>query len=169
MTTPRNTHERPEGSQQPEYQEPNIDIPRMLLQMIQNQNLLLQQLGQQQNANTSNNSPRVKPTRPDTYSGTRNIKELDSWLFMVEQYSKVTRLTSQETVQFAVTLLRGDAAVWWRNHIQTYTPDLQISKWNEFMNGISQEFKPVNASWRARDRLASLRQKTSVQTYTSAF
>ena len=74
-------------------------------------------------------------------------------------------------VPYGATLLRDNAMVWWRSHVeaadQGHVP--RIVNWVDFYNAISYEFQPINTRKIARDRLAELRQRNSVQQYAHEF
>ena len=55
----------------------------------------------------------IKPQKPDTFDGQREGLSTDAWLFQLEQYGELTNLDEAVLVQFAATLLQGNAAIWW--------------------------------------------------------
>ena len=113
----------------------------------------------------------VKPPKPNAYGGRRG-EDIDGWLFQLEQYLDICRIADDGTrVQLAAAFFKDHAAIWWRNHISSARAlgNDRITKWDELKKALVAQFKPVNASKLARDRLANLRQTQSVQTYVYAF
>ena len=74
-------------------------------------------------------------------------------------------------VSFAVSLLRDDAAIWWRNHVEQSDigQEILIDDWNDFKKALIVQFKPVNSRKIARDKLTKLKQSKSVQDYATTF
>lgn len=102
----------------------------------------------------------VKPPKPITYDA-RHDPEL--WLYSVDTYYSAVNLTNDATkISFADALLRGDALTWRR------TIDMP-SDWDSWKTLLISAFQPVNPSETARDRLARLRQTTSVRAYVAIF
>lgn len=110
--------------------------------------------------NANINRGGVKPTKPGTYDG-RDDPEL--WLYSVDLYFAAASVTTNlAKIAFADALLRADALVWRRT---TMTPN----EWDVWKALLISAFQPVNPSETARDRLARLRQTTSVRAYASLF
>jgi hypothetical protein len=102
----------------------------------------------------------VKPPKPITYDA-RHDPEL--WLYSVDTYYSAVNLTNDAAkISFADALLRGDALTWRR------TIDMP-SDWDSWKTLLISAFQPVNPSETARDRLARLRQTTSVRAYVAIF
>ena len=102
----------------------------------------------------------VKPPKPITYDA-RHDPEL--WLYSVDTYYSAVNLTNDAAkISFADALLRGDALTWRR------TIDMP-SDWDSWKTLLISAFQPVNPSETARDRLARLRQTTSVRAYVAVF
>src|SRR3954451_8787393 len=116
-------------------------------------------------------APGFKVKQPDTYDGRKT--PVDLWIFQVQQYFNAVNLTDNErAVYYATNLLRGDAATWWRMRYTTLvstTPITPLPTWPEFQQQLIAQFKPVNFEKIARDKLARLRQTSSVRAYNSIF
>jgi hypothetical protein len=115
----------------------------------------------------------VKPAKPKTYDGSR-FTDPDTWLFQFEQYANIVGLTNTEKVQLAATYLEGPAATWWESiyreaEQRAANEELNLPTWTEFKQILVATFKPVNSSKMARDKLATLKQKTSVTAYNAEF
>ena len=90
----------------------------------------------------------------------------------MNHYLSMCRIHSDEMkTQTAVTYLKDNAAVWWRNLVATRqaSGNQPLQNWTEFQTAVTKQFKPVNAEKTARDRLANLRQMYSVEAYVHAF
>ena len=109
----------------------------------------------------------LRPNKPETFSGTRH-ESVDNFLFQLGSYFQVLGVTNhQQRIMFAITLLREHAIDWWRNLELTLV--MEELTWQDFSTSIRAEFKPVSSRSMARDKLATLRQHTSVATYTHEF
>ncbi|KAG2190783.1 hypothetical protein INT47_012934, partial [Mucor saturninus] len=109
-----------------------------------------------------------KPTlkQPDCYFGERSASILDGWLYSVERYASYYGMSSEDKCSYAVNLLRRQASTWWqRLEMQDRCP----KEWEAFKSRISAQFRPSHTQLSARDRLASLLQTTSVETYVNLF
>ena len=59
---------------------------------------------------------RAKVPEPKRYEGARDAKELENFLFDMEQYFRAVRTDSEEDkVAMAAMYLAGDAKLWWRS------------------------------------------------------
>ena len=107
----------------------------------------------------------LKPSKPETFSGKR-YESVDNFVFQLETYFDVLNVTDHfQRIQFTVTLLRQQATDWWR----VFAPSRSLGTWQEFRDAIIAEFKPISSVSIARDKIAVLRQRTSVATYTHEF
>ena len=60
-------------------------------------------------------APRVEVPKPHTFSGKRDAKELDNFLWFMERYFEVITLTDEATkVRTATLYLTDNATLWWR-------------------------------------------------------
>ena len=134
-----------------------------ITELRDNQNLLQAAVQQQDQAPRR---PSIKPTKPDTFKP--NNMDLNLWLFELETYMTFVGLCEEDKVPFAVTLLRGAATSWWRNHLAD-SKQVSWNQWNIFKEELRKQFQPINPVKVARDKLAFLRQINSVQDYTQRF
>ncbi|KAK3000740.1 hypothetical protein RJ639_022524 [Escallonia herrerae] len=66
-------------------------------------------------AGGAEHSSRPRVPEPKSYGGARDAKELENFLFDVEQYFRAIRVDSEATkVSMAAMYLVGDAKLWWR-------------------------------------------------------
>ena len=114
-----------------------------------------------------------KPDKPATFEGTRK-ESIDSWLFQCAQYFALVPVPDDHRAFFAATFFKDNAALWWRSVITARQnaagqgQAIQVT-WVDFETLVRNQFRPVNADRIARERLAALRQKTSVAAYTHEF
>ena len=58
----------------------------------------------------------MRMPEPDSYGGAQDTKELENFLFDMEQYFHAMRLDSKEAkVTIATMYLIGHAKLWWQN------------------------------------------------------
>ncbi|KAK3000778.1 hypothetical protein RJ639_020969 [Escallonia herrerae] len=68
-------------------------------------------------AGGAEHSSRPRVPEPKSYGGARDAKELENFLFDVEQYFRAIRVDSEATkVSMAAMYLVGDAKLWWRKN-----------------------------------------------------
>jgi hypothetical protein len=107
----------------------------------------------------------IQPLKPEAFAG-RKGESIEGWISQMEQYFKLCNVTdSNYQANYGSSCLKDNASVWWRNYIKK----TQVEDWESFKKAIIAQFKPVNASKIARDKLAKLRQTKSVQDYVYAF
>lgn len=126
--------------------------------------------------------PPLKLRRPDDYAGVRGT-EVDQWLFEVSRYLDYNRVANEaDRVLYASTLLKRDAAKWWRTEYSYATFEgtvpilvrdgVNLLTWIGFCTGLRKQYKPTNASMVARNQLAALRSWKgggTVREYTAKF
>ncbi len=138
------------------------DLTNVLYNLQQQVAQLQAQLHHQQPAAQAT----VKLAKPDTFNAERSGVDVETWLFQLQNYLQATATTEETKVSYAAALLRGVAATWYRYTVQSGTT---FATFAAFSSAIREQFKPVNATKVARDKLANLRQTRSVQEYASAF
>ena len=123
-----------------------------------------------QQPSTSQALNHLKPTKPDTFYAKRR-ESVEAWIFQVQQYFNLCQTPANLQVPFASSLLHDHAAIWWQNHIQQVLAGLEtcIQVWQDFVRALQEQFRPINATKIARDKLAVLQQLTSVQDYSYQF
>ena len=106
-----------------------------------------------------NNHTGHKTTESSTYDGTRDAMIIDSWIFTLENYRDFHSWAGVRTKNYAVTLLRGHAGVWYRT-LQV-TNDVPAN-WDSMKEALKKYFRPENSVILARDKLAEFRQTGSL-------
>ena len=109
----------------------------------------------------------VKVEKPETYSGEKS-RDLDTWLFQVREHLQITTIPAAGHVPYAALLLRGNAALWWR---ETCEGNRRPATWDDFCRMLREQFRPEDYGRRGRDELATMRQygKESVADFVFRF
>ncbi|KAF7807517.1 transcription factor Pur-alpha 1 [Senna tora] len=112
-------------------------------------------------------SSKLDIPKPKFYKGARNAKELDNFLWGVEQYFKALGITEDASKIDTATLYLDDTArMWWRRRqgdVEKGT--CTINTWAEFKKELKQQFYPVNAEEEARAKLRRLQHKGTIRDY----
>lgn len=121
-------------------------------------------------ANHQGTSVGQKPREcePDFYSGERSAEAVDSWLSAVGCYLQYYGAAPDQWVPYAITLLRGQADIWWRR-LEASGEAKKLRTWESFTEAVNKEFRPIRATQLARDRLAELKQTGSVEEHVREF
>nr|CAD1839580.1 unnamed protein product [Ananas comosus var. bracteatus] len=114
---------------------------------------------------------RVRVPEPRSFRGARDAKELENFLFDMEQYFRVVQPDNEESkVTFATMYLDGDAKLWWRTRYE----DIQegrctIDTWEDLKKELKAQFLPENVEFIARRNLRRLQQTGSIREYVKQF
>lgn len=114
---------------------------------------------------------RIDIPKPKPYGGSRNAKELDNFLWSLEQYFKSLGITEDAKKIDAATLyLDNTAMVWWRRRSSDIEKgSFVLNTWEEFKKELKRQFYPENAEEEARAKLRRLQQKGSIRDYVKEF
>jgi hypothetical protein len=139
---------------------------------LQRQVAELQELLQhQQAANPSTFAGlKVKPPKPGTYSGGRDVA---NWLFSLERYFEAVGLNSDhDRLTYVGTLLDGAARSWWRYLYEQFAAGQTTNMpttWLLFKEAICDRFRRTTEEEFARAKMRTLVQTKSVRAYNLAF
>ena len=61
---------------------------------------------------------KVRVPEPKGFNGNKNAKELENFLWDMEQFFKVAHIPDGEKVSITSMYLTGDAKLWWRNRME---------------------------------------------------
>ena len=61
---------------------------------------------------------KVKVPEPKSFNGARSAKDLENFLWDMEQYFKAARVPEQKIVTITSMYLSGDAKLWWRTYVE---------------------------------------------------
>lgn len=122
----------------------------------------------------TNTGSGLKPAKPNRFRGDKvDLQEVTVWLFGLESFFAASNVSGEgERVTFAAAMLEGPAQTWWMTVMHGATNgsgQIAPSTWAGFGAALKQRFQPINAERAARDRLHSLRQVTTVNSYATDF
>nr|XP_009779696.1 PREDICTED: uncharacterized protein LOC104228850 [Nicotiana sylvestris] len=122
-------------------------------------------------ANPTSATQKLKIPEPKPYSGARNAKEVENFIFDVEQYfDAVGGLEEAKKVATAAMYLQGDAKLWWRVKYEAIKAgEDALETWAELKAAIRLQFFPENVEYNSRRKLRELRQTKSVRDYVREF
>ena len=63
-------------------------------------------------------SSKVRVPKPKEFNGNRNTKELENFLWAMEQFCKAAHIPDGEKVSITSMNLTGDAKLWWRTTME---------------------------------------------------
>lgn len=108
----------------------------------------------------------LKCKTPDAFKG----QDVDGFLFRLNNYYALMGVNDDmDKVFFAASLLRDTADLWYRLLAVRAPDNIPFHSWAAMQDAMLKQFTPVNHVRRARDRLAELRQTTSVRRYIDTF
>ena len=121
--------------------------------------------------NEGPSSSKVKVPEPKSFQGVRNAKELENFLWDMEQYFLAARISAQEQVSITSMYLAGDAKLWWRTRVQEDASlgRPKIEEWETLKKELKAQFLPCNAGWIARESLKKLKHTGSPREYVKEF
>ncbi|XP_058225127.1 uncharacterized protein LOC131334220 [Rhododendron vialii] len=111
---------------------------------------------------------RVKVPELKAFGGARNAKELENFLWDMEQYFSAARVLEADRVTITTMFLMGDAKLWWRTRCED-SGHLKIEQWDTLKKELKDQFLPCNSSWLARESLKQLKHTGSVRDYVKEF
>nr|QCS14309.1 hypothetical protein [Phalaenopsis equestris] len=114
---------------------------------------------------------RIEVPKPMSFGGTRNAKEVDNFLWGLEQYFGAMGIADEDAkIQFASLYLSDIAMLWWRRRKGDVERGLcTMSTFNDFKRELKKQFYPENAEDVARARLRRLKQEGLIQGYIKEF
>ena len=119
------------------------------------------------------NEPRgkMKVPEPKAFDGTRSSKELENFIWDMENYFAAAKIPDAEKVMITTMYLAKDAKLWWRTRVQD---DLSAGRprmetWEALKKELKEQFLPSNTAWLARDAMAKLRHNGPVRDYVKEF
>ncbi|KAF2324198.1 hypothetical protein GH714_009880 [Hevea brasiliensis] len=114
---------------------------------------------------------RVEVPKPNAFHGGRNAKEIDNFLWSLEQYFRAFGITEDaRKIDHAPLYLADTAMVWWRRRLLDIERGTSIiSTWDDFKKELKKQFYPENAAHEARAKLRRLSHKGSIRDYVKEF
>ncbi|KAK3032810.1 hypothetical protein RJ639_035416 [Escallonia herrerae] len=113
--------------------------------------------------------PRVP--EPKSYGGARDAKEVENFLFDIEQYFRAIKVDSEATkVSMATMYLVGNAKLWWRKkYAKIEDGSCVINTWDILKRELKSQFFPENTAFNTRKALLECKHTGSVREYCQAF
>ncbi|KAK3032654.1 hypothetical protein RJ639_034920 [Escallonia herrerae] len=122
-------------------------------------------------AGGAEHSSRPRVPEPKSYGGARDAKELENFLFDIEQYFRAIRVDSEATkVSMAAMYLVGDAKLWWRKkYAEIEDGSCVINTWEILKRELKSQFFLENTAFNTRKALLECKHTRSVREYCQAF
>ena len=101
----------------------------------------------------------------------KNVKELENFLWDIEQFFKAAHVPDGEKVSITNMYLTGDAKLWWRTRMEDDAESgrPQITTWETLKKELKDHFFSTNTAWVVREALKRFRHTGSVREYVKEF
>ncbi|ERN03666.1 hypothetical protein AMTR_s00144p00067150 [Amborella trichopoda] len=114
--------------------------------------------------------PKIHIPEPRCYDGARDAKELENFLWDIEQDFWAVRCEEDAMVPTATMYLTGDAKLWWRtNYEDMQSGRCKIDIWEDHKRELKAQFLLENVEYLARKSLKKLKQMGSIREYVKQF
>ena len=116
-------------------------------------------------------APRVEVPKPHTFSGKRDAKELDNFLWHMERYFEAIALTDEATKVRTMTLyLTDNATLWWHQRFSDIEKKTcTIDTWDPFKREIKRQFYPEDVAYLERKNMKRLKHTSLICKYVRDF
>ena len=143
----------------------------LALQTLQEDVVVLKKALMWTSPRTTDASPKVRVLEPKGFDGTRSAKELENFLWDMEQFLRAAQVADEEKVFITGMYLMGDAKLWWKTRLEgdAESGRPQISTWETLKRELKEQFLPTNAAWLAWESLQRLKQTGTVRDYVKEF
>ncbi|KAJ9705658.1 hypothetical protein PVL29_003632 [Vitis rotundifolia] len=114
---------------------------------------------------------RVEVPKPQGFSGKRDAKELDNFLWHMERYFEAIALIDEAAkVRTATLYLTDTATLWWRRRFADMEKGIcTIETWEDFKREIKRQFYPEDVAYLARKNMRRLKHTGSIRDYVKEF
>ena len=114
---------------------------------------------------------KVRVPEPKPFGGAQNAKDLENFLWDMEQYFVAARIPVGEQVTITTMYLSSDAKLWWqtRSSDDAAAGRPKIEMWEILKKELKDPFLPTNTTWMARESLKKLMQVGSIRDYVKEF
>ncbi|RVW19206.1 hypothetical protein VitviT2T_030342 [Vitis vinifera] len=114
---------------------------------------------------------RVEVPKPHGFSGKRDAKELDNFLWHMERYFEAIALTDEAAkVRTATLYLTDTATLWWRRRFADMEKGIcTIKTWEDFRREIKRQFYLEDVAYLARKNMRRLKHTCSIRDYVKEF
>ena len=107
----------------------------------------------------------IRPPKPETFDG----RHCDTFVYSLEKlFAYHDETNSERRVALAVTFLRGSALRWYKC-AELQDSNRVLQQWPTFVKALKDFFESSNTETLVRNKLANLRQLTSVARYNDLF
>ncbi|KAK8309297.1 hypothetical protein V6Z12_D02G116900 [Gossypium hirsutum] len=115
--------------------------------------------------------PNIDVPKPKEFKGTRSARDVDNFLWGIEQYFYAKGITEDVTKVSTVAMyLSNVALLWWRRRsTDVRRGGTEIGTWEEFRCEFKAQFYPEYAKDEARAKLRRLAQQGTVRGYVQEF
>ncbi|KAE8654205.1 hypothetical protein F3Y22_tig00117056pilonHSYRG01112 [Hibiscus syriacus] len=116
-------------------------------------------------------TPWVEYPKPQGFNGARDAKEVENYLWRMEQYFEGIGLNDEAAkVKTAALYLSDTAMLWWRRkHADIERGACRVDTWDEFKKELKKHFYPENVVYEARKKLRELKQQGIMRDYVKEF
>ncbi|KAF2308988.1 hypothetical protein GH714_027351 [Hevea brasiliensis] len=147
---------------------------RKLSVEVKDELVLLKRLVAQGNGTSftlTNPTARVDVPKPNVFKGSRNAREIDNFLWALEQYFRALGVEEDSRkVDNAPLFLAESAMVWWRRRMMDMEKGTcNVRTWDEFKKELKKQFYPEHAADEARAKLRRLTQRGTIREYVKEF
>ena len=120
---------------------------------------------------TTHEAPRVEVPKPYSFSGKRDAKELDNYLWNMERYFEAIGLKDEATkVRTATLYLIDNATLWWRRKFSEMEKGTcTIDTWADFKREIKKQFYPEDVEYMELKKIKHLKHTGSIRDYVKEF
>ncbi|KAF2314756.1 hypothetical protein GH714_033458 [Hevea brasiliensis] len=114
---------------------------------------------------------KIKVPEPPKFGGKRDAKELDNFIWLVEQYLDALNVVDDSDKLKTTTLyLEHDDILWWRRrHAEMERGLVEIRTWEAFKGELKKQFYPENAKEVAMKKLRGLKHTGSLKDYIQEY
>ena len=116
-------------------------------------------------------APRVEVPKSHTFTGKRDAKELDNYLWHMERYFEAIALTDEATkVRTATLYLTDNPTLWWRRRfLEIEKETCTIDTWADFKREIKKQFYLEDVEYLAWKKIKYLKHTGSIRDYVKGF
>ena len=113
----------------------------------------------------------MRVPEPKPFGGAHNAKDLDNFLWDMEQYFSAARIPVGEQATITTMYLTSDVKLWWwtRTSDDVAAGRPRIERWEILKKELKDQFLPTNIGWMVRESLKKLKQTGSVRDYVKEF
>lgn len=154
-----------------EVTEEQLDALRTEVRVVQEDLAICKRALANSSTPAASSPMRLDVPKPRTFGGSRNAKEVDNFLWMLEQYFAAANIRDDEAkVRCAPTYLDDTAMLWWRRKCRDIERGIcRMETWQDFRTEVKKQFYPENVEYEARGRLRRLTHTRSIKEYVTEF